>query len=83
MANEKILLVEDESVVAMEINNRLRKLGYTVVAAVPSGEAALSEAEKNSPDLVLMEIMLEGEMGGIEAAALIRSRPGNISHRLC
>ena len=74
MANEKILIVEDESVVAMDIESRLRNLGYTVVASVPSGEAALAEAQKNAPDLVLMDIMLKGEMDGIEAAALIRSR---------
>ena len=74
MANEKILIVEDEAVVSMDIENRLKNLGYTVVAAVPSGKAALVEAKKHTPDLVLMDIMLKGEMDGIEAAALIRSR---------
>lgn len=74
MANEKILIVEDESVVSRDIENRLRKLGYTVVAAVPSAEAALVVAKKHAPDLVLMGLKLEGKMDGIEAADLVRSR---------
>lgn len=74
MSKINILVVEDESIVSKDIQNSLRKLGYNVVAAVDSGEAAVVEAEKNRPDLVLMDIMLKGDQSGIEAAEQIRNR---------
>jgi len=70
----KILIVEDESIVALNIKNRLEELGYAVVAMLNSGEAALQVVDHNRPDLVLMDIKLKGTVDGIEAAALIRSR---------
>ena len=70
----KILIVEDEGVVAFNIQRKLTGLGYMVVANVPSGEEAIQAAEQHRPDLVLMDIKLEGEVDGIEAAAQIRSR---------
>ena len=73
MEKVRILVVEDETVVAMDIANTLRKLGYGVTDAVPSGEQALASVKENRPDLIFMDIGLKGEMDGIETAAQIRS----------
>ncbi len=72
MAGEKILVVEDERVVARDIEKRLKKLGYVVAASVATGEAALEKVAAYRPDLVLMDIRLKGQMDGIEAAEQIR-----------
>ncbi|MFW6194154.1 MAG: response regulator [Halobacteriota archaeon] len=68
----RILIVEDESIVAMDVSNMLEKLGYTVSGIVGSGEEAIQSAKERVPDLVLMDIMLRGEVDGIEAAEYIR-----------
>ena len=70
----RILVVEDETIVGEDIRRRLETLGYTVSAVVSSGEEAIKEAEGNDPDLVLMDIVLKGDMDGIEAAELIRTK---------
>ena len=67
-----IIVVEDESAIAVNIAQILRKSGYEVCALVASGEDALREARQHRPDLVLMDIRLAGEMDGLTAAALIR-----------
>lgn len=74
MAQPTIMIVEDEIVVAMELEEKLRAMGYQVGAIVSSGEDAVSEVEGNKPDLVLMDIRLQGGLDGIEAAQLIRER---------
>ena len=68
------MIVEDNSIVAKDIQNSLKTLGFDVCASVPSGEEALEKTEEQRPDLVLMDIMLKGEMNGTEAAEQIRSR---------
>ena len=73
MAKSKIMIVEDEWITADDIRMSLENLGYTVTSMVTSGEEAIKNAEKDKPDLVLMDIMLKGEMDGIEAASQIRS----------
>ncbi|MCZ7402758.1 MAG: response regulator [Candidatus Methanoperedens sp.] len=73
-ANNQILVVEDEIIVADYIRKSLQNMGYSVPSIVSSGENAIKEIEKNNPDLVLMDIVLEGKMDGIEAAEIIRSR---------
>ncbi|NIP99754.1 MAG: response regulator, partial [Nitrospinaceae bacterium] len=70
----KILVVEDESIVAAHISESLKHSGYRVTDTVPSGEQALKSVRQNTPDLVLMDIVLKGKLGGIEAAELIYSR---------
>lgn len=70
----RILVVEDEAIVALDIQSRLRNLGYSVARAVSSGEAAIEAARELQPDLILMDIMLEGEVDGIIAAGRIRER---------
>jgi len=73
MDKAEILIVEDESVTAMEIEDKLKSLGYRISGIVSTGEEAVELAEKNDPDLVLMDIKLKGELDGIEAAKLIRA----------
>jgi len=74
MGRAKILIVEDESIVALNIQSRLERLGYVVTGNIPSGEAAIQKVEETSPDLVLMDIKLKGTVDGIEAAGQIRNR---------
>ena len=74
MAESRIMVVEDEGIVALDIQSKLESKGYEVPAVVASGEEAVRQAEATSPDLVLMDIQLEGEMDGIQAAEQIRHR---------
>jgi CheY-like chemotaxis protein len=74
MTDSKILVVEDENIVALEIKKRLQKLGYIVPGVASTGEDAIIKVEGILPDLVLMDIMLKGEIDGIQAAGEIRSR---------
>lgn len=67
-----ILVVEDESIVAKDIQVCLRKLGYNVIGICSTGESAVEKALDERPDLIMMDIMLKGEMSGIQAAAAIR-----------
>lgn len=69
----KIMVVEDESIVAQDVQERLESLEY-IVSVAPSGEKAVEKVEKENPDLVLMDIVLKGDMDGIEAAEYITSR---------
>jgi PAS domain S-box-containing protein len=74
MANARLLVVEDESIVAKDIQNRLRNLGYDVPAVVAYGDKAIEKVAELHPDLVLMDIFLKGDMDGIQAAEQIRTR---------
>ena len=76
MRCEKILIVEDEVIVADSIKNNLKKHGYRVASLAASGEMALQIAEKENPDLVLMDIVLKGELDGINAADQIHKKFG-------
>ncbi len=73
MPKAKLLIVEDEEIVAFDIESTLKSLDYEVPAIVSCKEEAIASAAKNQPDLVLMDIMLKGSMEGIEAANEIRS----------
>lgn len=75
MSGERILVVEDEAVIAKDIKIGLKDMGYEVSAIIDTGEMAIKEVEKDKPDLVLMDIVLKkGGINGIEAATQIRSR---------
>lgn len=74
MANTQILLVEDDGLVAKDIQSMLERLGYDVSAVVAYGEEAIKKAEETRPDLVVMDIGLRGDMDGTEAAAHIREQ---------
>lgn len=73
MPNAKLLIVEDEEIVAFDIESTLKSLNYEVLAIVASGEDAIAAVAETQPDLVLMDIMLKGSMDGIEAAKKIRT----------
>ena len=68
----KILIVEDESIVAMDIESSLLSLGYNVVAIVSSGKEAIKVIKENSVNLILMDIRLKGNLDGIETSNLIK-----------
>jgi PAS domain S-box-containing protein len=74
MSKIKLLVVEDESIVAMDIKHRAESLGYEVTAITPSGEESIELVKENQVDLVLMDIVLKGEMDGIEAAQKIHDQ---------
>ncbi len=69
----RILIVEDEQIVALDIKMHLQKYGYAVPATFASAEDALREMPEIEPDLVLMDIKLQGDMDGLEAASQIKS----------
>lgn len=70
----RALIVEDETLIAEELRERLSRLGFTVIAAVGSGEEGIEIATRESPDLVLMDIRLSGDKDGVQAAREIRER---------
>lgn len=70
----KILIAEDEFIIAMDIKKILEKLGYEVTSFVGKGADAISKAEIEKPDLILMDIMLSGSISGIEAAEIIKNQ---------
>jgi CheY-like chemotaxis protein len=72
----RILIVEDERLVSLDLRRRLRRLGHAVVGVAVSGEEAIAHAQQLQPDLVLMDVRLRGPMDGIEAAQHIRAQYG-------
>ncbi len=74
MKNKQILIVENEHITAMNVKKSLDRFGYGVSGIASSGKESIKKAEETRPDIVLMDIGLEGEMDGIEAASVIRTR---------
>ncbi|HUO95643.1 MAG TPA: PAS domain S-box protein [Steroidobacteraceae bacterium] len=74
MSNERILIVEDEALIAEEIRERLSAANYTIVGTCDSGTTAIEQAGLVQPDLVLMDVRLKGQIDGIEAAEIIYDR---------
>lgn len=74
MQPANILIVEDESIVALDLAGQLREMGYQVCAIADNGKEALARIEQHRPTLILMDIILKGEMDGIETAR-------HVSHR--
>jgi PAS domain S-box-containing protein len=72
MGQAKILVVEDEVIVARTIASQLNQLGYMVTGTASSGKVAIAKASTTQPEIVLMDIILKGEMDGIDAASYIR-----------
>lgn len=70
----QILVVEDEALVAMNIEALLSDAGFQVLACVDTGAAAIEACDRASPQVVVMDINLRGEMDGCEAATIIRDR---------
>lgn len=73
MAATKILVVEDEAIVAESIRIKLKKMGYYVISTASSADEAIRKTGEYLPDMVLMDIVLQGEMDGIEAAGQIHT----------
>lgn len=73
MAKQKILIVEDEAVTALDLKSELSDLGYEVVAIADNAQDAIREADRLKPNLVLMDIHLPGGIDGILAATVIRA----------
>jgi len=76
MVLTNILVVEDELITAKDIKNSLEKVGYNVPAMVSTGEDAIKFSDRNRPDLVIMDIKLDGTLDGIDAAEIIGSKFG-------
>lgn len=76
MTKGRILIAENEKVIALDVRSRLTAMGYETCAIVTTGEDAVRKAGETDPDLILMDIMLDGEMDGIDAAASIRAEYG-------
>ena len=74
MKEARIFIVEDEALVAKDIEASLRDMGFVVSGIASSGEKAIIDVGEKSPDLILMDIKLKGEMDGIETASQIRAR---------
>jgi PAS domain S-box-containing protein len=74
MSNKRILIVEDEIIIAMEIADRLKSMGYAVLRIVSNGQMAIQSALKEKPDLILMDIMIQGDIDGIETASRIHAK---------
>ena len=72
----RILVVEDEVIIAMDIAMQLRELGYEPVGHATRGEQAITMAQQHQPDLVLMDVHLGSAMDGITCAAAIRAQSG-------
>ena len=70
----RALIIEDEILIAEELRDRLSRLGFSVIAAVDSGEEGVAIATRERPDLVLMDIRLKGEIDGVQAAKEIRQQ---------
>ena len=74
MAIARLLIVEDEAIVAMDLRFKLEDLGYSVIGVARFGKDAVRMAYQESPDLILMDINLQGEMDGVVAAKPMRER---------
>jgi two-component system, response regulator PdtaR len=72
----KVLLVEDEVITAMAMKMELEKIGCKVIKNVTTGENAIISAKENRPDIIFMDIMLAGEIDGIDAASIINKESG-------
>jgi CheY-like chemotaxis protein len=73
LSNEKILIVEDESIVILHIRKALENLGYIIAGIANHGDDAIIKATETRPDLVLMDIVLKGAVDGIDAASKIQA----------
>ncbi len=69
--SSKIMIVEDEMIIARDIKGKLESLGYDVIGIVSTGEEAINKARESKPDLILMDIELAGKMDGIDASKQI------------
>jgi CheY-like chemotaxis protein len=69
----KVLIVEDEVIIAYDLQRRMERHGYHVVSVVATAEDAIAKADQFRPDVILMDVMLQGPHDGIYAAGQIQS----------
>ncbi|HOD54905.1 MAG TPA: response regulator [Candidatus Cloacimonadota bacterium] len=74
MEKKKVLIVEDDVVASMDLKKRLLRLGYNVIGSFKRGEDAIEHFSELQPDIVLMDIILDGEIDGIETASQIHKK---------
>lgn len=74
MEPQKILIVEDDRIISLFTSRLLSEKGFDVVGVIATGEEAVLIAEEKKPDLILMDIILEGEMDGIETVRVIHKK---------
>ncbi|SIP96957.1 PAS domain S-box-containing protein/diguanylate cyclase (GGDEF) domain-containing protein [Alkalispirochaeta americana] len=74
MVSRRVLIVEDEKIIALDLQRRLEKFGYRVVALCATADEAVAQALEHCPDIILMDIMLGGDRDGIDAAIEIKER---------
>src|SRR5438034_11275622 len=73
-SRKRILIVEDQRLIAVDIEKTLQRIGYDVVGKAASGDEAIAKATEILPDLILMDIRLDSGIDGIQAAEAIRAR---------
>jgi CheY-like chemotaxis protein len=73
MVEARVLLVEDEAIIAMDFEQHLIECGYDVVGIADTGMTAVQMARNEAPDIILMDIMLQGKVDGISAAHMINA----------
>ena len=71
---EKVLIVEDENIIALEIAWQLESMGYQIAGIISRGEDAVQQVEEKRPDLILMDIRLKGELDGFQTAKAILAK---------
>jgi two-component system, response regulator PdtaR len=74
MKKRTVLIVEDETLIAIDLKNRVERRGYRVLPVVRSAAMAVSAAIEHSPDIILMDVLLKGEKTGVDAACEINER---------
>ena len=72
-AAKRVMVVEDESVISLDIKTSLMRLGYSIAGVAASGDIALRKIRESRPDVILMDIHLKGEMTGIDVSEQVRS----------
>ncbi|MDZ7690964.1 MAG: response regulator [Balneolaceae bacterium] len=72
--NRSVLIVEDQMIIALMLEKMVMSMGHTVVGKVTSGEAAVEAVKEHDPDLILMDIRLQGKMDGVEAMKKINEQ---------
>ena len=74
MYQPKVLIVEDEQLVAEDLRQIMTKNGYEVTGTASSGRKAIDLAQENPPDIILMDVRIEGDLNGIETAIIIQGK---------
>ena len=74
MKKTRIIIVEDNNIIALDLKHSLEKMDYEIVAVVTSGEEAIAQTSELKPDLVIMDIRLRGNIDGIEVARSIHTK---------